>query len=520
MSNRRIFNKSTVILVLIMSGALALGDQKKTSAPPAKPAPKAAPAKPAPAVKRPATGTVNRPNTGTLNRPNTGTVNRPNTGTLSRPNTGTFNRPAAGGGNRPIRGGGNRPGVGPTHTVATRGGGRLDVDRNNRPTHFVGRGGQEAKFGAHGQVREVHDPRRNMTVQRGLRPGERRVVTERNGRRLVSDGPHRGYSERPYLNRNGHAYYQRTYYDHGHAYARVYRDHYYHGVHYYHYVPGYYYHPAFYGWAYNPWARPVVFAWGWGPSPWFYGGYFAPAPFYASPALWLTDFLLAENLKEAYEAKRDADAAAQGGGQPPPEGVAPAATGQLTPEVKEAIAAEVQRQIADEKAAAQGPQAGPAAASDQAPPAALDPKQRLFVASSSLTVAGDDGQECELTAGDVMTRIDDNPDNNNTVRVSVLTSKQQDCSVGAMPRVQVTDLQEMHNNFREQLDSGLQTLAQKSGTGGLPAAPDTQTVAGEVPPPVPDQGVDSQLADQQKDATAAEADVQQEVQSAQSPTGQ
>ena len=46
------------------------------------------------------------------------------------------------------------------------------------------------------------------------------------------------------------------------------------------YAPGLYYSPCFYGWAYNPWAMPIAFGWGWGGSPWFgyYGYYFAPYP--------------------------------------------------------------------------------------------------------------------------------------------------------------------------------------------------------------------------------------------------
>jgi hypothetical protein len=347
-------------------------------------------------------------------------------------------------------------------------------------------------------------------------------VTERNGRRLVAMGPHRGYMERPYYrDRSGRAYVQRTYWAHGHPYAYAYRDHFYHGVHYYHYVPGYYYHPVFYGWAYNPWAAPVYYNWGWGPAPWFYGGYFAPAPYYPSASLWLTDFLLAENLKQAYEAKQDAEAnpeAYQSGEQPaPPEGGSPAAT-QLSPEVKAAIEAEVKQQLAAEQAAARSPQAQPA--NDQAPPPALDPAQRLFVVSSNVGVSTAEGQECELTPGDVITRIDDTPGDDSKVKVSVMSSKANDCGVGSLPRVGVEDLQEMHNSFREQLDSGLKTLAEKSGSGGLPKAPDTQTSAGEVSPPAPDRNIDTQLADQQKEATQAEAEVQQEVQTGQAPSNQ
>ncbi len=405
----------------------------------------------------------------------------------------------------------------PTHEVMTRGGGRMEVDPGNKPIHYVGSDGQEARFGSKGQIKEVHDPKRNLTIEHGLRRGDTRIITERNGRRLVAEGPNRGFIERPYLNRNGRIYSQRTYWVNGHAYARVYREHFYRGVRYYRYVPVYYYHPAFYIWAFNPWPRPIYYQWGWGPAPWFYGGYFAPAPVYLSASLWLTDFLLAENLRQAYEARQEAEARAEADRtyQPPPDNeIQNPNASAMSPEVKQMIDAEVKRQLAEEQATAQYPPANPPTApvGDQTPPAALDPKQRLFVVSSNLGVATAEGQECELTPGDVITRIDDTPGDDNRVRVSVMSSKQSDCSIGAMPRVAVDDLQEMHNTFREQLDTGLKTLADNSGKSGLPPAPDIQSTPGEVPPPVPDANVDVQLANQQRVASQAEAQVQQEVQ--------
>jgi hypothetical protein len=84
--------------------------------------------------------------------------------------------------------------------------------------------------------------------------------------------------------------------------------------------------------------------------------------------------------------------------------------------------------------------------------------------------------------------------------------------------VQVSDLQEMHNQFREQIDSGLKALADNSGKGGLPPAPDTGTTAGEVPAPPPEANVDSALQAQQREADQAEKQVQQEV--AQGPQNQ
>jgi hypothetical protein len=401
----------------------------------------------------------------------------------------------------------------------------MEVGSNNKPVHFTGNRGQDAHFGSTGKIKQLHDPTRNMTVEHGLRRGDRRVVTEHNGRTLVTTGPHRGYMERPYLNRNGRTYYQRTYFVGGRSYTRVYSTYNYGGRSYHYYAPVYYYHSVFYGWAYSPWSAPVYYDWGWGPAPWFYGGYFAPAPYYPSASLWLTDFLLAENLKQAYEAKREVETnpSAYGPDEQPenPGGESPAAA-QLSPAVKQMVEAEVKRQLAAEQATAQSPQANPQAApaGSQAPPVALDPKQRLFVVSRNLGVATAEGQECELTPGDVITRIDDTPGDDNKVRVSVMSSKQNDCSVGVMPMVAVDDLQEMHNSFREQLDSGLQTLAEKSGTGGLPKAPDTQTTAGEVPPPAPDRNLDALLANQQKEADQAEGEVQQEVQTAQAPANQ
>ena len=543
MSKTKITEMLMVLFVIMLVPVLARADQKKTTnpPPPAKPAPAAKPAQPAAKPTQPAARPAQRPaaqparvepsSTGV--RPAGGAVTNPNTRTrVVNPNVrpGAVNpnvRPSAANPN-PRVGGVNAPGgrsvtPAPTRTVATRGGGSLEVDRNNKPTHFVGGQGQEARFGSRGQIREVHDTKRNLTVQHGLRPGDSRVVTERNGRRLVATGPHRGYMERPYYrDRYGRAYVQRTYWVHGHPYAYAYRDRVYYGVHYYYYAPVYYYHPVFYGWAYNPWAAPVYYDWGWGPAaPWFYGGYFAPAPYYPTASLWLTDFLLAENLKLAYEARQEAAAnpePASSAEQPaPPEGGSPAAT-PLSPEVKQMIEAEVRRQLAVEKAAAQSPQAQPA--NDQAPPPALDPSQRLFVVSSNLGVSTAEGQECELTPGDVITRLEDTAGSDSKVKVSVMSSKPDDCGMGSSPRVEVSDLQEMNNSFREQLDAGLKTLAEKSGTGGLPKAPDTQTSTGEVPPPAPDKNVDTQLADQQKEATQAEAEVRQEVQTAQAPANQ
>ena len=101
-----------------------------------------------------------------------------------------------------------------------------------------------------------------------------------------------------------------------------------------------------------PFVAPVPYAWGWGiGTPWFgfYGGYFAPYPVYASPAFWLTDYLISQSLAAEYQAQMAAQAAAN---PPPPRGV-PQGQVALTPDVKQAIADEVRRQMALENAEAQ-----------------------------------------------------------------------------------------------------------------------------------------------------------------------
>ena len=349
-SRQKISWKLAYFVVLVAIPALAWGDQKKTSAPPPpKPAPqvKAAPAKPATAPSRPApgpkganTGVANRPMTG--NRPTAGVGNRPATGMGARTTTGMGGRTTTGMGGRTTTGMGARTttgmggrtttgmggrtttGMGARTTTGMGGrtttgmGGRTTTGMGHRTTQNVSlRGGGTAQISrrANGRVADIHT--NGMTINQGVHGG-RTIVAERNGRTIVNTGRRGGYVQRPYLNRDGRAYYQRTYVGDGRSYSRVYRGYDYRGVHYYGYVPVYYYHPRFYGWAYHPWAMPVYYspaAWGWVGTPWFgfYGGFFTPYPVYATASLWLTDYLIAANLQAAYQAGLEA-----GQGQAPP----------------------------------------------------------------------------------------------------------------------------------------------------------------------------------------------------------
>ena len=101
---------------------------------------------------------------------------------------------------------------------------------------------------------------------------------------------------------------------------------------------------------------------------------------------------------------------------------------------------------------------------------ALDPNHRVFV-TFSVVEATVNGESCALTASDVVRRIEDAPDNDNTVAVRILASKKSECAIGSIARMQLTDLNEMQNHLREQVDAGMKVLAEKQGQDGLPAVP-------------------------------------------------
>jgi hypothetical protein len=330
--------------------------------------------------------------------------------------------------------------------------------------------------------------------------GGRVVETGRPGARVVSYGPRRGFVERPL--RQG--YISRTYVVGGRSYAHVYRQYTYRGVPYYHYVPAVYYGPQFYAWAVSPWAAPIGYAWGGGMvAPWFgfYSGYFTPYPAYASPDLWLTDYVISENLRLAYENQQ---AGNEGQAPPPTSNMQPAAAA-LSPEMKALVADEVRQQLAAERAAAVQPTSSspqePAPGSEQLPPAL---NQRFFVVSSNLDITTAAGQVCSLTPGDIIQRKGKDVTADGGVVVEVISSKPGDCAADSGATVQVADLQEMHNQFREQLDSGLKMLADTKRFPSGPA-PGARTVAEGTADAAPN--AESQLVTQETDAAALEAQV-------------
>jgi hypothetical protein len=326
---------------------------------------------------------------------------------------------------------------------------------------------------------------------------------------MYAERGRRGYVQRGY-GYHGHDYGRRAYYYHGHEYNRYYRGYGYRGMYLNVYAPGYYYNPGFYGWAYNPWAAPIAFGWGWGAAPWvgFYGGYFNPYPVYASAAFWLTDYIISQDLQAAYAAHQEAQIAV---GEAAAAGAPPA----LTPEVKQQIADEVKAQIALENAEAQqtAQNQDVDAGSSGVARMLADGKPHVFVVGGGLDLTDSTGAECAVSEGDALQLVSPPPADATTADLVVLASKGgKECQKTATVAVNLTDLQEMQNHMRETIDMGLKDLQAKQGTGGLPAAPPSAKApptespyAAVAPPPDPKDEADLQAS--AKDADASEKDV-------------
>jgi hypothetical protein len=329
----------------------------------------------------------------------------------------------------------------PVHTVTTPSGAR--IERTNS-----------------GMVRRVELPNGGHVYHPPA--GPRRVEMVRpGGRVVVATAPGHGYVQRPIVVNNV-TIVKRTYIYGGRPAAVIYRPRIYNGVNLYVYTPVRYYRPAFYVYAYRPWPRPIPYAWGWSVSPWYgyYGGYFRPYPVYASPSLWLTDYLLAATLENAYQERMAANSMpannyAPSGGQSVP----------LSPEVKDQIAEEVRRQIDMEKSEQMA-----GGGNGQANTVLSDNVPHVFVANASYAYNSNSG-ECSITEGDVLQMNGAPPLNVGTANLMVLASRGQDCPKGATVQVPLQDIQEWNNAMRATIDRGLGDLQAKQGQEGIPVPP-------------------------------------------------
>src|ERR1039457_1347609 len=331
-----------------------------------------------PPVRQPGTVNTNQP---PVRQPGTVNTNQPpvrQAGTVNT-NQPPLRQP---GGATPVYGGRIQGAVPPG------GGAGGNGVRNSKPVDFHGANNTQVHYGSNGQPQVVHA--KGMTIVH-TPSGARQVVVERPDHTvIVTNGARNGYIQRPYVVHNV-TYVQRNYYVGGVSYSRVYRPYAYGGISLNVYMPGRYYAPGFYAWAYNPWARPVVYNWGWAGSPWvgFYGGWFTPYPTYTNATFWLTDYMLSMTLQQAYQDRMAAQAAANAQAYP-------ASATPLTPDVKQAIADEVRLQLNEERTAGQNPDAA-----SGAPAFLTDNSAHVFVVSSALDVMSSGG-ECPVTEGDVL----------------------------------------------------------------------------------------------------------------------
>jgi hypothetical protein len=501
--------------VVILSVAQA-ADNKK----PAAPAPAAHAAAPAARPAAPAAGAAHGPSAGaaaTSHGPTTGggasqgvttssashgvttssaahgvTTSSAAHGVTTTGTAGHATTPAApAGANRTAVGGGVRPGGAGTaaqHPTAFA----------NHPaaagTHELqAKNGAAVRTRADGSRSDVHDPQRGMDIHHGLNGNRRTVVERRDGTRVVAERGGRGYVQHPY-NFHGHEFGHRTFYEHGRAYDRFYGRYPYRGGYLDVYAPARFYPYGFYGYAYAPWAAPVPYAWGWGGAPWYgyYGAFYAPYPVYPAPAFWLADFVIAASLQAAFVAVGTADLSPVPSSPPSlleasrwvadllVQPVEADASPALTPEVKQSVADEIKALVQQE-----GDEAKANAANQDVDPGKnsvaqllADNQPHVFVAGTDLDlVTVGSSQECAISQGDVlkvMSAPSPSADNANAV---VLASKlgtkgySKECASASNVTVAITDLQDMHNHMREQVDDGLTELQSKQGKGGLPAAP-------------------------------------------------
>ncbi len=281
------------------------------------------------------------------------------------------------------------------------------------------------------------------------------------------------------------------------SYAVVYRGYRYRGVVYYRPVPAYVYSPAFYGWTVQPWASPAAYSWGWAAEPWYtaYSSAFTPYPVYPSLAAWMTDYVIATNLQQAYDAGR-AEGLNESQEAPPP----------ITSEMKEQIASQVedhlknQQQQADAAEAASKPNAQIAEVTDSPDdvPEALRPGHVLFRVVTPINVNAD-GQDCVLNTDDWVTRTSD-LGQDGTVNVQVKASRSSDCQQGSNTKIALNDLMVMEGDFEQQVRTGVQYASQNMGKNGLPQGPNAGAAQIPLGTTVADANLEATLKQQQHDA--------------------
>jgi hypothetical protein len=164
--------------------------------------------------------------------------------------------------------------------------------------------GNVARTARDGSLKELHSPQNNMSIHYGMNGSRQIRVDQPDGSRVVLASRGVPYIQRPW-NFGSRAFDHRTYFDNGVLTHQFYRPYLFGRTTLDAYAPQRFYSQDFYKWAAKPqlWTPP---AWSYvaKQEPWYahYQTYFTPQSSYASPVFWLTDFVLAMSLFEAYNA--------------------------------------------------------------------------------------------------------------------------------------------------------------------------------------------------------------------------
>jgi hypothetical protein len=349
-----------------------------------------------------------------------------------------------------------------------------------RETHLAG-GGQVREVSRNltgGQVRVVrYGNALNGTVERTVRPG---VIS----RTFVSGG-HVLYT---------HVYQRHVWYQFGRAFA------------YETFVPAVRYPAVYYSWALAAWPRPVTYTWGWQVQPWYpmYGSLFTPYPVYTSPDLWMTDYIIAQNMQTAYQAQTTAPSselspqgalaapapdsspaapAAQpsdASPAPQPSNALPAAQSSamqsaprpmppaITPQAKAQLNAQIKVQLQEQETAA----ATPVNLTTQSTPPALRPNHVFFQVVQPLDVpSGAANRYCSLSTDDYIKRAGSMSNDDWMIPVVVVLSGPSDCPEGLRTRIGLNDLNAMENEQEAQVMEAMQAASKSMRPNGPPNAP-------------------------------------------------
>ena len=275
------------------------------------------------------------------------------------------------------------------------------------------------------------------------------------------------------------------------------------------FVPSLRYPAVYYTWALAPWPRPITYTWGWQVQPWYpvYGSLFTPYPVYTSPDLWMTDYIIAQNMQAAYQAQTAPRAPqpspqAAAGAPDPSVAAPPAQTGDvplvpqlsdapsaeqpshapaapqsndassvpaapppaLTPQVKAQLNAQIKVRLQEQQAAS----ATPATLTTQSTPPALRPNHVFFEVVQPIDVPTANGH-CSLSANDYIKRTGGMSSEDWMIPVVVELSRPSDCPEGLQTRIGLNDLNAMENEQEAQVMEAMRAAAKGMGPNGPPS---------------------------------------------------